>query len=381
MQLAPWNVTKNFILGTQAKGMVKLYGGGDPTGRGEGFSFFRASMKEMFMRAGSSSVELAAYQESIKQTGHRFVIADQQKVYKEEIKRIWATQLHTLSRSEEPELSDEESVRRHRGEEHEGLQEEESQDLQEMMMMITGMEKGKQAADGDGPSSRAVSPISGAQHLSRHPNISQHSLDDMTLETGSLASSRHMRGKSLLIRRKITNDVTGVEEWHEEVILDYRITNAYLKQRRIMQISSGGKNSISLEDDEETRKKKMMQELKLLKREVGRPTPATPKSEIGPDGKVRLGSSQRACRSCGQIGHIKTNRICPNFAINNPERAKKEQEARVVKAENGKLKISVLAMEKTEEKMRKETTLKLPAKVVDSVTAKRQREDDESGDI
>ena len=51
-QLAPWITTKNFIHATQAKAMLKLHGEGDPTGRGEAFSFVRVSMKEIFVRAG-----------------------------------------------------------------------------------------------------------------------------------------------------------------------------------------------------------------------------------------------------------------------------------------------------------------------------------------
>jgi transcription initiation factor TFIID subunit 1, fungi type len=51
-QLAPWITTKNFIFATQAKAMLRLHGEGDPTGRGEAFSFIRVSMKEIFVKAG-----------------------------------------------------------------------------------------------------------------------------------------------------------------------------------------------------------------------------------------------------------------------------------------------------------------------------------------
>lgn len=56
-QLAPWIITRNFINATQGKAMLKLYGEGDPTGRGEGFSFVRVSMKDIFLRAGESAEE------------------------------------------------------------------------------------------------------------------------------------------------------------------------------------------------------------------------------------------------------------------------------------------------------------------------------------
>lgn len=51
-QLAPWITTKNFSYATQAKAMLRLHGEGDPTGRGEAFSFIRISMKDIFVKAG-----------------------------------------------------------------------------------------------------------------------------------------------------------------------------------------------------------------------------------------------------------------------------------------------------------------------------------------
>jgi transcription initiation factor TFIID subunit 1, fungi type len=51
-QLAPWITTKNFLFATQAKAMLRLHGDGDPTGRGEAFSFIRISMKDIFVKAG-----------------------------------------------------------------------------------------------------------------------------------------------------------------------------------------------------------------------------------------------------------------------------------------------------------------------------------------
>lgn len=54
-QLAPWFATRNFINACQGKAMLKLSGEGDPTGCGEGFSFIRVSMKDIFLRAGESA--------------------------------------------------------------------------------------------------------------------------------------------------------------------------------------------------------------------------------------------------------------------------------------------------------------------------------------
>lgn len=78
--------------------MVKLYGPGDPTGCGEGFSFIRESMKQMFFRCGESEAKRAAFiEEKTKTTLHKYSIVDQQINYKAEIERIWNAQMKSLT--------------------------------------------------------------------------------------------------------------------------------------------------------------------------------------------------------------------------------------------------------------------------------------------
>jgi len=43
--LSPWNLTKNFVDSIKGKCVLQLYGIGDPSGRGEGFSFIKQSQK------------------------------------------------------------------------------------------------------------------------------------------------------------------------------------------------------------------------------------------------------------------------------------------------------------------------------------------------
>ena len=65
-QLAPWITTKNFINATANKAMLKLFGEGDPTGRGEAFSFLRVSMKDIFLRDGEEmATRLGAFDSSL----------------------------------------------------------------------------------------------------------------------------------------------------------------------------------------------------------------------------------------------------------------------------------------------------------------------------
>ena len=100
VQLAPWTTTRNFLNAAYGKGMIQLFGPGDPTGCGEGFSFIRASMKEMFFPQGETEEARNAFTESrTKQTYHKYSIQEQQKMYRNEIERIWNNQVQSLSRT------------------------------------------------------------------------------------------------------------------------------------------------------------------------------------------------------------------------------------------------------------------------------------------
>jgi len=128
-QLAPWITTKNFLFATQAKAMLRLHGEGDPTGRGEAFSFIRISMKDIFVKAGedyeqkmgkppySTGISLIltchfkAEAENRPKSAHRYNVAEQQLIYKSEIERIWKAQFDSLSRKDEPQLTAEDERR------------------------------------------------------------------------------------------------------------------------------------------------------------------------------------------------------------------------------------------------------------------------------
>ncbi|ORY41606.1 hypothetical protein BCR33DRAFT_767451 [Rhizoclosmatium globosum] len=107
IQMAPWIWTKNFVMTISGKGMVQLYGGGDPTGCGEGFSFIRQSMKEMFYREGEAPPPSAL---KTPKNLVRFSYSEQQVVYKEEIRRIWNAQFKRLSSKKAPELQTDEEL-------------------------------------------------------------------------------------------------------------------------------------------------------------------------------------------------------------------------------------------------------------------------------
>ncbi|KAI3650202.1 hypothetical protein MP228_004940 [Amoeboaphelidium protococcarum] len=329
IQMSPWNICKNVLLAASSKGMVQVFGPGDPTGRGEAFSFFWFSSKEMFLWNGATHEDFQAYYASQVKTGHKFSLTDQQRFYKKELQNVWNAQAKALSSNEEPELDV-------MLEDDDNEQAEAEAEMQEMMKMIQQ-----------------------SQQLQKVKYTSL--LDDE--DTQSVTSSRAtMMPKGYLIKRRV-KDETGKEVWQEEVITDTRIINAYLKQKRLIELS-GGDSSIAMMDvdDNEMRKKKIQEEMRRLKREHGltaKDLATGPVQGIDESGLKRLGSSHRKCRACGQIGHIMTNKVCPLFAQNFPERAKKEQEraeaaakrqSAVKKQEGGKLVFSSSALKAIQDK-------------------------------
>jgi transcription initiation factor TFIID subunit 1, fungi type len=96
-QLAPWYTTRNFLNATQGKAMLQLHGEGDPSGRGEAFSFIKTSMKGGFKAIGESIEDRLDANRQKELNGHSYNVARQQKSYEESIRRIWSAQKESLS--------------------------------------------------------------------------------------------------------------------------------------------------------------------------------------------------------------------------------------------------------------------------------------------
>ncbi|CUM63911.1 uncharacterized protein PRCAT00001499001 [Priceomyces carsonii] len=86
-EIAPWNMTRNFITANQSKAMLQLNGEGDPSGIGLGYSFLRATQKNNFKPLFPPPKE---------HVPKNSTAAYQQKLYDAEIKRIWYSQRRSL---------------------------------------------------------------------------------------------------------------------------------------------------------------------------------------------------------------------------------------------------------------------------------------------
>ncbi|EGF98411.1 uncharacterized protein MELLADRAFT_118533 [Melampsora larici-populina 98AG31] len=316
-QLAPWSTTKNFLQAAQSKAMLRLYGEGDPSGRGEAFSFIKVSMKEVFLRYGETmedrQAEIAARPKSTHKNSHN----EQQDVYQQEIERIWHSQRIALSNPIPPQLTQEDELRArgrhphsisHQHHHHHGP---------------------------DTPWSAGVgTPVDWSNsRRSRSPSsFSRQSSPER--DDGMSMGSRHNvvgANKALKIRRLIDG------KWRTEVVRDPTIVNAYLRQRRLIDEQESSTEALMPSDDPEKNrmaKKRIEEVLAKLKRNQERrlarknakeaqalltsstitkrpsiipavtPTIQYPEGSRGP---------VRKCGNCGQVGHMKTNRKCSRW--------------------------------------------------------------------
>ncbi|KAI9018032.1 hypothetical protein CLU79DRAFT_866433 [Phycomyces nitens] len=320
-QLAPWFATRNFINATQGKAMLKLYGAGDPTGRGEGFSFIRVSMKDIFLRQGESAEEKLAQIEARPKSAHRYNVAEQQQIYREEIARIWKAQLDSLGNKTEPNLSD------HEGDEDSELDEREPASPSMMELDWNSHHRPSYSA-----SPSPMTPSYGR----RFDRAQSETVDDDEISVAGSLSSRtsyHVNNpnKYLVIKRLIRQK-NGEKTWQQEVVRDPVVIKSYLRQRQMIEEEATSAEALEPTDDVEKNarmKKRIQDQLAKLKRNAERRRQRQLAKQAGLAENPVLGlirgkreGAMRKCGNCGQLGHMKTNKSCPMYYIvNNPANA------------------------------------------------------------
>ena len=198
-QLAPWYTSRNFLNAAQGKAMLQLHGEGDPSGRGEAFSFIKTSMKGGFKAMGESVEDKIDAKKLKELGGHSYNVARQQKSYEESIRRIWDAQRQSLSST--LEQSDTEMDEEH-------LEEAES---------FSG--------EARTPRSEALT----ANILRRR--------DDETTSQFSRFSADSQTGKVLRITRDV-RDKYGKLERTQDIIRDPKVIRQYLKRRHAKEAES-----------------------------------------------------------------------------------------------------------------------------------------------
>ncbi|KAJ5499198.1 Transcription initiation factor TFIID subunit 1 domain of unknown function [Penicillium expansum] len=275
-QMAPWKATRNFLLASQGKAMLKLHGEGDPTGRGEGYNFIKTSMKGGFKAIGESVEDKLDAQRLKELGGHSYNVARQQKSYETSIRRIWDAQKSSLS-----------STIEHSDQESDVDQEDEYQD------------------QFNKPTPRSEAPTPGPYRR-----------DDETTSQFSKMSFNSQRGKVLRITRQVKLENGEIVE-QEQHVFDPRVIRHYIQHRHHNEAMHTKLESLQPTGDPEVdaRNRKLIEaELGRLNRNKERRFAREKQKGIprsgDPDGKPA--GTQRKCANCGQVGHIKTNKkLCP----------------------------------------------------------------------
>ncbi|KAJ2838347.1 hypothetical protein J3B01_001472 [Coemansia erecta] len=306
--LATWNLTRNFINATSGKAMLKLHGEGDPTGKGEGFSFVRVSMKDIFLRAGESVEEKLAEIEARPKSAHRYNVAEQQQIYKEEITSIWNKQRESLTQSEPPADTESEAWM------------DENIIVPEVNDVFGDSATGVGIAAID-PSRMVIgSAMDVSQKLSRSTN------NKATAHANFIQPNR----KGLVIRRAVKSPYTGELTWRAEVIRDLAVIQAYLRQRRIIENLAYGSDLFDDEDefgmepqaDIKGETRVHLNRLKRAREQRGAEKRAHEKTHMTtfslPQPSKPKKVVVRQCGNCGQLGHMKTNKKCPRYFEFNP---------------------------------------------------------------
>lgn len=198
-QLAPWFTSRNFLNAAQGKAMLQLHGEGDPSGRGEAFSFIKTSMKGGFKAMGESVEDKLDAKKLKELGGHSYNVARQQKSYEESIRRIWDAQKQSLS----------------------SILEQSDTELDEDHI--------EQPEDFFGG---ARTPRSDAQTSS-----AIRRRDDETTSQFSRFSTESQTGRILRITRDVRDKYGSVEQ-KQEVIRDPRVIRQYLKRRHAKEAES-----------------------------------------------------------------------------------------------------------------------------------------------
>lgn len=275
-QMAPWKATRNFLLASQGKAMLKLHGEGDPTGRGEGYNFIKTSMKGGFKAVGESVEDKLDAQRLKELGGHSYNVARQQKSYETSIRRIWESQKASLSST--IEHSDQES------------------DVDQ--------------AEADG--------FSKPTPRSEAPTPAPYRRDDETTSQFSKMSFSSQRGKVLRITRQVKSANGEILE-KEQLVWDPRVIRHYIQHRHRVEAVHTKLESLQPTGDPEVdaRNRKLIEaELSRLNRNKERRFAREKQKGISRPGDGptdgRPAGTQRKCANCGQVGHIKTNKkLCP----------------------------------------------------------------------
>ena len=275
-ELAPWNLSRNFMNANQTKTMLQLNGEGDPTGIGLGFSLLRSTQKNGFHPLFAPPIENVPKNNTA---------AYQQKLYEIEVNRIWYSQRSSLvdhgSEFNLQTIYDEYKPVSHEKYIKKKIKESDKTDLESKFLRIT-----RRVRDENGIVHRKVETITDSRIIKAYILRKKRIEDDM-LKNAEVEDILPTNDKELnKIRRK------ALEE--KLANLEKRAKQSKAKKPAKDSIhaaaAAGGKiidaNTVMLPDGSYA---------------------------FGGKGIGKGKSTTRRCKSCGAFGHIRTNKTCPLY--------------------------------------------------------------------
>ncbi|OWZ55034.1 transcription initiation factor TFIID subunit 1 [Cryptococcus neoformans c45] len=301
-RLAVWSTTHNYKLAEAQKAWLMVHGEGDPTGRGEGFSFLRANMKNYFLRKGETEQGRRLEAEA-RAGGNPVKIsnAEQNRIYEEEKRKVWDLQASALSNPIPPVLT--------------VAEEEAARNAQPPVMpgLAPKIHRGDSRRAFSRGTSMAATPRGFDSPRDRSPSV-------FSMDGGeSHYSGNPLAGKVLRIKRM----VKGKQQ--VEIVRDPAVIASYLRrveEKKIEYYMEHPDELAPTGDDTEDElrkaalrlmleKNKLNQQRRLMRKKYQSKTLET--DNMGIEGIDLEG--KRKCGACGAIGHTKANRNCPMFGV------------------------------------------------------------------
>ncbi|KAK2720741.1 transcription initiation factor TFIID subunit 1-like isoform X2 [Artemia franciscana] len=415
IKVAPWNTTKAYIHAMKNKCLLQLTGPADPTGCGEGFSYVRVPNKptvnkeeveqqpkrivsgttadlrrlplneargilrkfgvpedeikklsrwEVIDVVRTLSTEKAKAGEEgmdMFSRGNRFSIAEHQERYKEECQRIFELQNRVLA-SEEVLSTDE----------GESSEEEELSDLEEMgknieSMLVNKKSHAQLSLEREEQERRELQRMI----LGELEPDSKKKKKDAGDELGAALSS-HPNRILKIFRTFKTED--GREYVRCETVRKPIVIDTYVKIRQTKDDSFIRQFAAPDETAKESLKKEKRRQQEQMRREKRKGDKDTVISPVKKFKKPKIDSKVK-CSTCGQTGHMRTNKACPmyqggkqpiNVAMTEEQEEIMERQLAMdedeglVNVEGTKVKLSSKVLKHAEEVKRKSLLLKVP---------------------
>ncbi|KAL7423762.1 hypothetical protein Q5752_001346 [Cryptotrichosporon argae] len=298
-QLAVWSTTLNYKKAEANKAWLVVHGEGDPTGRGEGFSFLKTNMKNYFLRRGETE-EGRRLEAEAKADGGVVKIsnAEQGRIYEEEKRRVWDLQYKALSSTTPPTLTAADEA------------------YPSSAPTPAASSSRFQRHDSRKPFSRAGSMVAHGMYA-ESPRDEAMSPSAFSGDEGSTYTGND-RGADRVLR--ITRVVKGKQQ--VEIIRDQAVIQSYLRRvedRKLAQFTEQLehiKPTGNMEEDD-LKRQALAREINRLKKNQHRRQQRKKymaKGEL-PDVGDNI-EGKRRCGACGAYGHTKANRNCPKFNAN-----------------------------------------------------------------